>query len=106
MINIEFKPKTWELNVKGHAQHGEEGKDIVCAAVSALFYTLGESLNQSQDIQLESPVIKDENGDGYIKCTPDPEYELNVSYIFGTVLTGMQMAAVRYPEYVSLIISE
>lgn len=106
MINIEFKPKTWELTIEGHSEHGEKGKDIVCAAVSALFYTLGESLYHSLDIQAEPPVFKEDDGRGYLKCIPEPEYELNVTYIYATVMTGLQMVANQHPEHVKLSIIE
>ena len=43
MINITFKPNTYELEITGHAGHDVKGKDIVCAAVSTLFYTLGQA---------------------------------------------------------------
>ena len=51
MLNITFKPKTLELEITGHAKYGNEGGDIVCAAISSLFYTLYETLNQSAEMQ-------------------------------------------------------
>ena len=74
MINITFNPKDLELKVDGHAEHGKKGEDIVCAAISTLFYTLGEALYQSEDMMLSPVVFEDKDGEGYIKCSPKEEY--------------------------------
>lgn len=100
MINITFKPKTMELEIHGHAGHGKKGKDIVCSAISTLFYTLGEALYESIDMLEEAPIFKDEEGEGYIRCTPKEEYEGNIARTYWTVLVGMQMIAEQYPKNV------
>lgn len=100
MINITFKPKTLELEVKGHAGQNEKGKDIVCSAISALFYTLAQTLLDSEEMLEEAPTIKEENGDGYICCSPKTEYEGNVAIIYRTILIGMQMVAEEYKNFV------
>ena len=104
MISITFKPKTMELKINGHAGQNKKGKDIVCSAVSTLFYTLGEALMQSMHMMEESPIVKDEEGDGYIVCKTKKEYEANVSLIYWTVLVGMEMLANQYPKYVKFFI--
>lgn len=106
MINITFKPKTLELEIKGHAEHGKKGKDIVCAAVSTLFYTLGEALMQSCSMLYEEPLIKEEDGDGYIVCHPKEEYEGNIARTYWTVLVGMEMIAEQYPKNVKFFVDE
>ena len=100
MIHITFKPKTMELEINGHAGHGKKGKDIVCSAISTLFYTLGENLWQSAEMLHEEPLIKEEEGDGYIVCHPKKEYEGNIALIYRTVLIGMEMVAEQYPKNV------
>ena len=106
MIQITFRPKTMELLVNGHAGHGKKGKDIVCAAVSTLFYTLGESLMQSSSMLSEEALVKDEEGDGYIVCCPKEEYEGNIARTYWTVLVGMQMIAEQYPKNVKFTVEE
>ena len=106
MIQITFKPKTMELMVSGHAGHGKKGKDIVCAAVSTLFYTLGEALMQSAPMLYEEPLVKDEEGDGYIVCHPKEEYEGNIARTYWTVLIGLQMIAEQYPKNVKFFVEE
>jgi uncharacterized protein YsxB (DUF464 family) len=106
MINITFKPKTYELEINGHAGHGKKGKDIVCSAISCLFYTLGESLYEGIEMLEEAPIFKDEDGEGYLACTPKKEYEPNVSLIYWTILNGLQMVANNYPKNVKLRVEE
>ena len=100
MIEITFKPETLELSVSGHANYGKKGKDIVCAAVSALFYTLSESLNQSEDMLYTEPKFSDVEGEGYLRCHPKEEYRGNIEMMYWTILTGMQMIADSYPKHV------
>lgn len=100
MIKITFKPKTWELELKGHAGFGKKGQDIVCSAVSTLFYTLGEALYDSASMLWEAPIFKDEDGEGYLCCQPIREYEGNIARTYWTILVGMQMIANQYPKNV------
>lgn len=106
MIDITFKPKNYELEIKGHAGHGKKGKDIVCSAVSVLFYTLGENLYEASGMLLEAPIFKDEEGEGYISCIPKKEYEPNISLIYWTILNGMKMVADNYKKNVKFRIEE
>ena len=100
MINITFNPKTLELEVKGHAEQNEKGKDIVCSAISILFYTLGETLYESNFMLEDEPIVKDEDGNGYICCSPKTEYEGNVATIYRTILIGLKMVAEEYKNFV------
>lgn len=106
MIEITFRPKTMELEIKGHAGHGKKGKDIVCSAVSCLFYTLGENLYEGIGMLEEAPIFKDEEGEGYICCTPKVQYEANVSLIYWTILNGFKMVADNYKKNVKFRIEE
>lgn len=99
MIQITFKPKTMELEIKGHAGQNKKGEDIVCSAVSTLFYTLGEALYESIEMLEDAPIFKDEDGEGYLCCTPREEYEGNIARTYWTILIGMQMIAAQYPKY-------
>ena len=101
MLNITFKPNTLELEIKGHAEYGNEGEDIVCAAISSLFYTLYETLNQSADMQEKAPEFKDEHGDGYLRSYPKKEYEGNIACIYRTILIGLELIATNYTENVA-----
>lgn len=102
MINVEFNPKTFTLDVTGHAGHGKKGEDIVCSAISTLFYTLGEALYESRHMMAEDIVFSDEDGNGHLSCKPKAEYEANVSLIYWTILTGFDLVAKNYKKNVKL----
>ena len=101
MINITFNPKSLELKAEGHAKHGKKGEDIVCAAISTLFYTLGEALHQSEYMMTGPVVFEDNDGMGYIKCSPKEEYMGNVTRTYWTILVGMELVANNYPNNVT-----
>ena len=102
MITVEFNPKTYTLDVTGHAEHGKKGEDIVCAAISTLFYTLAESLYVSKHMLAEDIVFSDEDGNGHLSCKPKAEYEANVSLIYWTILNGFDIVSKNYKKYVIL----
>jgi uncharacterized protein YsxB (DUF464 family) len=102
MINITFNPKTFTLDITGHAEHGEKGEDIVCSAISTLFYTLGEALYESRAMMSEDIVFSDEDGNGHLSCKPKAEYEANVSLIYWTILTGFELIEKNYKKNVIL----
>lgn len=101
MINITFKPNTYELEITGHAGHGVKGKDIVCAAVSTLFYTLGQALAEDEEMLMEELVFKDKEGHGYIKGVPEPMYLPDIERIYNTIFVGFKMLARQYPDNIS-----
>ncbi|MBE5873770.1 MAG: ribosomal-processing cysteine protease Prp [Lachnospiraceae bacterium] len=106
MIVVKFKPKTYEVTVTGHAGQNKKGKDIVCSAISILFYTLGDSLMKCMEMMEEEPVVKDDDGYGYAICKPKEEYVANIEMIYWTVLNGVQLVAETYGKYVKLVIEE
>jgi uncharacterized protein YsxB (DUF464 family) len=104
MINIEFNPKTYTVDINGHAEHGEKGEDIVCSAISVLFYTLAHSLYDFQDKTENGIDFSDEDGNGHISCTPKKEYEQNIIHIYYTILHGFELVAENYKENVNFSI--
>lgn len=106
MIHITFIPEKLELRVEGHSDFDKIGKDIVCAGISTLFYTLGEALNDSKDMLRGGHTFEDENGRGLIRCEPYKKYQLNIETMYKTVLTGMHLMAVNYPRNVEIEIIE
>lgn len=98
MIEITFTPSIYELKISGHAEHGKKGEDIVCSAVSILFYTLAQSLTLSSEMLSESPIITEKDGNGCISCKPKEEYEANVSLIYWTLLNGIELIAENYKK--------
>ncbi|MBO7240220.1 MAG: ribosomal-processing cysteine protease Prp [Bacteroidaceae bacterium] len=104
MITIRFKPETFELTIKGHAGQNKKGEDIVCSAISSLFYTLGQALILSEDMLEEKPIFKDEDGDGYLACKPKKEYKGNIVRSYWTILVGVQLVADNYKNFVDFAV--
>ena len=104
MIDITFTPKTFTLDITGHAEHGKKGEDIVCAAISTLFYTLGEALYESREMMAEDIVFSDEDGNGHLSCKPKAEYEANISLIYWTILNGFELVSKNYKKNVKLCV--
>ena len=100
MTNIKFNPKTFTLDIKGHAGKGKKGEDIVCSAISTLFYTLMQTLIDAEHMMEEGISITVEDGNGHISCKPKKEYEANVSLIFLTILNGFNILAENQKKYV------
>ena len=100
MINITFNPDKWEVKVEGHANHGEKGEDIVCAAISTLFYTLCEAIYESKEMLACEPSFSEEDGNGYISCKPKEEFEGNMARTYMTIIGGFRLIAENYKKNV------
>lgn len=101
MIEIKFKPKELELSVTGHAGTAEKGQDIVCSAASILFYTLAQAVTDSVDMLVEEPVIEIEDGNGSVSCKPKEVFLATMQRTYWTVLTGFELLAHEYKDYVT-----
>ena len=102
MITITFKPNTLELEINGHAGQNKKGEDIVCSAISTLFYTLGQALIDSEEMLEEKLTFKDEDGAGYLSCKPKEKYKGNIVRSYWTILEGFRLVAENYEKYVKL----
>lgn len=105
MIEITFKPKTMTVKVTGHAGQAEKGQDIVCSAVSILFYTLAQAVLISRDALEDEPLIITDDGDGLVSCKPKKEYEGTIQRTYWTILTGFDLLADEYKDYVSFTVA-
>lgn len=104
MIEIKFKPKELEISVTGHAGAAEKGQDIVCSAVSILFYTLAQAVTDSVDMLTEEPVIDIEDGSGFVSCKPKEVFLAAIQRTYWTVLTGFELLAQEYKDYVNFTV--
>ncbi len=87
------------FRVSGHAGAGTEGNDVVCAAISAVAYTILGSLEQLAKVDISGAVISDGlmefrlPGD-YPQGTPDV-----ISCIFATMEVGFQQIVGSYGQF-------
>ena len=100
MIKITFNPNKYDIKITGHANYGKKGEDIVCSAISALFYTLGEALFESRDMLVGDFIFDNDNGKGHIWCRPKKEYEGNIARTYWTIIVGFELVANNYKKFV------
>lgn len=101
MIKVTFEAETMELTMEGHAGAAEKGKDIVCSAVSTLFYTLSYALAENGNAFEQVPEVEIRDGYGRIQCVPKEEYAGMIQLIYWTVLIGLEKIAENNPKFVS-----
>lgn len=85
------------LTIRGHSGYSARGTDIVCAAVSALFLTLANSLSEYTNDLVS---VRSEPGDSAIIWRGRMS-ERGRLLIMSTLL-GMRSVSGEYPDHVSL----
>ena len=98
MICIHADVERMQLRVRGHAGYAPEGQDIVCAAVSALVYTLAQNL--ALTLCDEDYSARLEDGDAYIEARPPAELAVSCQRIFMVIVNGLNLLANQYDQYV------
>ena len=85
------------LNVRGHANYAENGKDIVCAAVSCLCVSLANTLLTAG---VEKKQFCMEDGLFYVSATvaADNQYAIGA---YDMAVNGLQSIAEQYPSHVT-----
>ena len=87
--------------VQGHADFRKRGRDIVCAAVSALVQT---TLFGLKDILGENGVeVVMESGDVRVSVSPEKAAEDGPKAILRTLELGLRAIADTYPQSVSIM---
>ena len=101
MIKVVYHRNYHRLTVEGHAHSGEPGHDLVCAAASALAYTLaGNVANMAVNGQVRSPSLEMESGKAEISCNPVSHLKNTVTLVFDAVCVGFELLAEQYKEYI------
>lgn len=102
MIEVTYYREHNRLTVTGHAQSNEYGKDLVCAAVSALALTLGANVGHMADSGcVTEPIVKLEEGYAEISCKAKARYRESVRQTFMSVCVGFEILASKWPDYIS-----
>ncbi|OPX43108.1 hypothetical protein CLHUN_30500 [Ruminiclostridium hungatei] len=109
MVNVNIcRDKTGIIKkfvVKGHAGYAREGRDIVCAAVSAVAYTAAGALEDLIG-------IKDffEERHGFLTCSIDvhmsPELKHDAGIIMAAAGIGFKQIELAYPKHVKVMDEE
>ena len=101
MIQAEYDRRSLSLTVKGHAGSNVYGKDLVCAAVSALVLTLSANVGRLRDAgQISEAIVILEPGNAHIRCRAKQAYRAKVEEVFETVSMGFGMLERKFPRFV------
>lgn len=90
MIKIDFSRRGGSISLKmqGHAGYSRGGADVVCAAVSGIFYALlGFLANEESGLEVGAIA----SGDVEIECAEEYESAMKQAYI------GFLQIAMTYP---------
>ncbi len=79
------------LDISGHASHDDENADIVCAAVSSVFYSLSGYLYNFCKENLKIHALT--NGHADIECGFDGEEAMKMAFL------GIWQLALSYPQH-------
>lgn len=95
----------WEnltLKVEGHAEYGEKGKDIVCAAESMLVCALAETLENAAQRGRTTIRLEQEDGKAMISANPCMECRAEIKAYFRLCVTGLKMLQQEYREHIKV----
>lgn len=92
------------LLLEGHAGGGAKGQDLVCAAVSALTYTLGEALERMHQhrMLLHEPKVETAPGMAEIVAIPRQEFMQEVLLAYWVIEAGLHALGRNYPKSVKI----
>ena len=98
------KEKVCGFYIKGHAGQGEHGKDIVCAAVSAIAYTALGTLDEM--VSKPEYIEKDGEMKFFLKRQKNDDSALICHTILETVRVGLLQIQQEYPEHIEVKIEK
>ena len=89
MIEIVYYKNHNRLTITGHARSGEPGKDLVCAGVTTLAYTLASNVQELEATGSVRSMTADlEPGRCEISCQPVPRMKHVVELIFRSLCSS------------------
>ncbi len=84
----------------GHAEFGEHGTDVVCAAVSAILQALRLGLEAYAGIGLDAG---QESGEMHLRWPEGARDDASVKAIVATAELAVERIAAQYPEHVKFL---
>lgn len=102
MIEVIYWREHNRVTITGHARSDEYGKDLVCAAVSALALTLAANVRYlAAKDHVTACTVRLDPGDAEISCCPRTRYSRSVRQVMMSVCVGFEVLAEQYPGYIS-----
>lgn len=103
MIEITYNRQKFKVTVMGHAQSGEVGHDLVCAATSMLVYTLAANITnlaQCTHKMYRRPVINLDDGSAELSLHPIRKGLPIAQIVFDSICAGFELLSKNYPDKV------
>lgn len=97
--------RVWGFRYSGHADFGEHGEDIVCAAVSAIAQTTVLGLMRHLDVPVDvkqKPGLLECRLAGGSRAAQEAAENPAVQALFETMVLGVREVEKQYPEHVRL----
>ena len=93
-----------KMRISGHATYAPKGEDLICAAVSGLALTAGETAKMlwNEGFLKRPPLVALHDGNALVIVNPEAECLEAAAMAFWTIQAGIFALAQRYPHYVAL----
>lgn len=104
-IKTESEDGRYRIELEGHAGYAEIGRDIVCAGISTLYYTMLNRMIEVQEQTLSAYVSYNgvpEMDRSYIEVIYDDVIAPEMRIIWDTLMVGFRMMADQYSRWVKL----
>lgn len=98
MVVAKYNRRECTLEIKGHAQTGERGTDLVCASSSILGFTAVACAEDNREKFM--PSIAQVDDTLRISCNPGRSYVTPCRRMLDTIFTGYEVLASAYPNNV------
>jgi hypothetical protein len=101
MISVRFlqqKNVILGISVRGHAQHGSYGNDVVCAAVSALLQAFELGLRDVMRFTDATVATERNDAEGYMRICWSQESGIGDSVLFQTLTRSLESVRRGYPK--------
>ena len=99
---IEQSGRIHSFEMSGHADFAEHGKDLVCAAASAVSFGAVNAINV---LTGEPPEIHQGSDGGYLKVIflKKPENDYDIQLIVKAMIVSLQTIEQDYSKYIKII---
>lgn len=108
MIRAEFRKDTESgsitMKMRGHANAGDPGHDVVCAGASTLVYTLAQCLSfmREQGKLRKEPHMLLRSGRAEITAKPKEDAYAEALHTYFVVQAGLTLMQENYPDFVQV----
>ena len=93
MIKVTYNPAEYRMEVQGHAEYAEYGKDLVCSAASMLTMTLQNMV--SDHAESLRPQLRRKRGEAKVSCSPTKGNRQKCLTIFDTIYGGFELLSLN-----------